>query len=546
MIQLEIAAEKGITEAQVADAVERARRGFAVTHKRLEVIENGYARTFTVERRGVGPVQTPFGKFELYSFEIQDSWKKYTALVMADAFEDLSPRFLPNRPLIVRLDSGCETGQLFGDQTCDCREQLELGLQQIAENGQGILINIPHQDGRGLGISFKLATLRLQNELGVDTVQASKLLQPNGSRDDRTYGGAIAILKFLGVDQRVTLSSNNPSKMKIFDENRISSDNLPIVIPPTAYTRHHLAAKAKHLGHDALSAGQDAIEIELPFLDKLKVTSGKNQSLVCCGLDPDTSLIPPFLFKNRSDTVAVLHFLRAAVQQTKDLVCAYKIQKAFFDLLPDGSRALKSIVSYIRSVDPSLPIIVDAKTGDIENTMDAYLRYFFVVLGVDAILVNPYMGDDVFTPFERYPSKGAVVLARTSNPGGALIQDRVLNDSKTVWRTVFETVEARWKSGMAFIPVVAATTEMPLLEIAATSPDMPIFLAGVGAQGGAIERIAQLLQTNPNRLVLVNSSRALLYEGSPGENWAVLIGQRTREMRDRINACRPNDLRAPQ
>jgi GTP cyclohydrolase II len=122
---------------------------------------------------------------------------KYSVLAMGQ----LTPAFRLSFPgaedLLLRIDSGCETGQLFGDRTCECHQQLDLCMQKIMRRGHGLIINIPFQDGRGMGLPFKLATLQLQLDPGVHTVDSFAMLDPDGRRDIRNYAGVIAILKFL-------------------------------------------------------------------------------------------------------------------------------------------------------------------------------------------------------------------------------------------------------------------------------------------------------------------------------------------------------------
>lgn len=152
----------------------------------------------------------------------------------------------------MRIDSGCETGQVFGDRTCECREQLTLAMKTVAERTEGLIVNIPHQDGRGLGLPFKLATLRLQALLQMNTVESANAIAPNGVIDVRTYGGVIGILKYFTIPEttKVNLASNNPHKSGIFAENGYKvEDYTPMVIPPTDLTRDHLLAKQDHLGH---------------------------------------------------------------------------------------------------------------------------------------------------------------------------------------------------------------------------------------------------------------------------------------------------------
>jgi len=171
--------------------------------------------------------------------------------------ETLNPIFSQEDGLVLRTDSGCETGQLFGDLTCECCEQLKLAMQKIAEVGEGMIINIPRQDGRGMGLTFKLATLWIQNELKVHTVESVGLLAPDGVIDIRTYSGVICILKFFGVlpSCTINLATNNPNKLSVFEENgyTMSKDLVPITIEPNKHTAHHLEAKEKHLNHKGLT-----------------------------------------------------------------------------------------------------------------------------------------------------------------------------------------------------------------------------------------------------------------------------------------------------
>lgn len=512
------------TPAAVEASIERARRSAAPVQTRVSVLEDGFEVKLLVERVGVGPLLTSFGRFEMYAYRLNDRWEKYSVLIMAEDFDNFRPIFDPLKPVVVRFDSGCETGQIFGDRTCECRDQLELGLEQIAENGQGVLVNIPHQDGRGMGLPFKLATLRLQEELGVDTVEASVLFEPVGTRDSRTYAGAVAVLKALGIENRaITLSTNNPKKAGVFSANGYALDRLPNIIAPTAHTAHHLSAKGQHLDHEGLGRIEPET-VSLGFLERLDLSVQRNNSFFCCGLDPILRAMPHAVKGDRSDQTATQLFMKGVVDATLPFVGAYKIQKAFFDLIPGGHRALRGTIEYIRGNAPDVPIILDAKTGDIENTMAAYLELFFDDLDVDAILVNPYMGTDVFDAFVRYPKKAGLVLCRTSNAGAAVIQDAQLADGRAVWKMMYDTVTERWRAGERFLPVLSASPTPGYDQVAAGDPTMPIFLAGVGAQGGDLGIVRRL--ANGNRKILVNSSRAILYGSTEPANWQEAVGKR--------------------
>lgn len=224
--------------------------------KNISVIENGTMRYYMVERRGIGIIKTKYGKFWQYNFVINDQWKKYSVIIKAELDSNLLiPMFNNKKQLVLRIDSGCETGQVFTDITCECHDQLCLTLKTLEKVGEGILINIPHQDGRGMGLTFKLATLWIQDKLGVNTVESASLLAPDGVIDLRTYSGIICILKFFGILKtcQINLATNNPNKAEVFAENGyVVADYTPIVINPNQHTEAHLKAKQNYLGHKGL------------------------------------------------------------------------------------------------------------------------------------------------------------------------------------------------------------------------------------------------------------------------------------------------------
>ena len=256
-----IVAKSGKSPEQVATFLELVKRSMEPHQKRIDVVEAGENRFYEVERRGVGILQTPYGDFWQFNFAIDDQWGKYSVLVKADLdLETLTPVFKNKDRLVLRTDSGCETGQLFGDLTCECCEQLELAMQKIADVGEGMIINIPRQDGRGMGLTFKLATLWIQKELNVHTVESASLLAPGGVIDVRTYSGVVCILKFFDLPTTcvINLATNNPKKVYVFGENGYEVANLvPIIIEPTEHTAHHLQAKGEHLGHHGLDVTED-------------------------------------------------------------------------------------------------------------------------------------------------------------------------------------------------------------------------------------------------------------------------------------------------
>lgn len=210
-------------------------------------------KEYVVTKTGIGPIRTKHGNFYQATFEIDDEWKHYSVIVKSDIEKDsMLPNFTKHKEIFLRIDSGCTSGQLFNDITCECRDQLNLTLEKFNKKEQGIIIHIPKQDGRGKGIDFKLATLYLQEHLGLNTTEAFTLLEKDNSHislDSRNYDGVVAILKFLGATNNITIGTNNPKKLDVLKKNDIPFKTANIVIPPTEFTCRHLKAKEKILGH---------------------------------------------------------------------------------------------------------------------------------------------------------------------------------------------------------------------------------------------------------------------------------------------------------
>ena len=252
----DIADKNSMSETELLQTIEVIKRGMYPESKRIPVTEGGITKYLAVERRGVGVLNTEYGKFWEFEFAVDDCWETYSVIVKSEIDTNtFTPRFKDRESLVLRIDSGCKTGQVFGDQTCECNEQLHLAMKTLVEKGEGVIINIPKQDGRGMGISFKLATLWLQDALGVDTVESASILAPGGVIDVRTYSGVVGILDFFGVPKScvINLASNNPEKAKVFEENGYKLGGfVPVVIKPTTQTVRHLRAKQNQLGHIGL------------------------------------------------------------------------------------------------------------------------------------------------------------------------------------------------------------------------------------------------------------------------------------------------------
>lgn len=251
----EIATRNGMSIQAVRASIASIRKGMDTVHKQFHIKEDGEVKQYDVVRNGIGNLNTTVGPFWQFDFSVNDEWKKYSVIVRGELSRNFVPIFQNSHRVILRIDSGCESGQKFNDITCDCRKQLTLAMQIIARFGEGIIINIPHQDGRGMGNPFKLATLSLQEQLHLTTVEAASILTDAGPIDRRSYGGAIAILRFLRVSKKreVCLITNNPYKFKIFEENGYqATERVPVIVPPTQHTRRHLEAKQLSLGHKDL------------------------------------------------------------------------------------------------------------------------------------------------------------------------------------------------------------------------------------------------------------------------------------------------------
>jgi len=260
-----------------------------------------------------------------------------------------------------------------------------------------------------------------------------------------------------------------------------------------------------------------------------------HNTLLCCGLDPDMRKFPQEITqRHQSDEKKTLRFLCGVVDATAKHVCAYKAQKAFFDLLNCGHSTLKQLIQYIHAHYPEIPVIVDCKIGDIENTMDAYLRIVFGALKADGIVLNPYMGDDAIIPAAKFREKAIVVLVKTSNPSGGIVQDVVLQNGMRLWQHTLDLVTNRWNFNKNIIPVIASTTGNDLRQIRNLLPDeMLVLLAGIGAQGGDLKCLRSLLNSKSSG-VFINSSRGVLYPPL-GEHWMTAIEKSAVEIKNRLN-----------
>ena len=267
----------------------------------------------------------------------------------------------------------------------------------------------------------------------------------------------------------------------------------------------------------------------------------KNDSLLCVGLDPDMSKMPLSIQEgDLSVEEKVFLFLSHIVEITAPHVCAYKIQKAFFDPLEGGHTLLKKICVYIHEHYPRTPVFVDCKIGDTDNTMQAYMDNLFGKIGADGVVVNPYMGDDVFEPFLQDPQKVGIVLIQTSNPKAAAVQELQLADGNKLWEKILYLTLTRWNVNKNLILVLSSNSlTQNYIRIRNLIPQTtPILLAGIGAQGGN-PQILQHLLNRDRRGVFVNSSRGILYPYQQGDlNWKAEVLRATLRLKKELNQIR--------
>lgn len=257
----------------------------------------------------------------------------------------------------------------------------------------------------------------------------------------------------------------------------------------------------------------------------LREAMASKNTLACCGLDPDLAKMPLAITDpHASNEVKVLRFLREVVDITGPHVCAFKIQKAFFDIFPGGHDLLQRTIAYAHEHHPEVPVFLDAKIGDIGNTMEVYLHNVFGELRADGVVLNPYMGDDVLMPFAQLPDKAGLALVKTSNQGANIVQDTILAGGRPLWQHILALTVDRWNGASNMIPVLASTADVDFSGVRKIIPDdMPVLFVGFGVQGGGLGHLRELLDSS-GRGVFVNSSRGLLYPYEPDDtDWRTKI-----------------------
>lgn len=283
------------------------------------------------------------------------------------------------------------------------------------------------------------------------------------------------------------------------------------------------------------------------FINRLDNAARTNRSLVCVGLDVDPALMP---------IADVRKFNRAIVDATRDLVCAYKPNIAFYEALGlEGLEALRDTAAYIRKVAPDFVLLCDAKRGDIDSTSAKYAEALFDYWGFDAVTVNGYLGEDSLLPFFNYADRGVFVLCRTSNPGAYEFQDITISPDasevavddvghKGQKMPLYEWMAIRsseWNTNGNLGLVMGATSPGQLRTVRRRCPGMPILIPGIGAQGGELEaavkngvdRSADGQAASPN--ILINSARGIIYADRTANGFADGARAAAERLRDDIN-----------
>jgi orotidine-5'-phosphate decarboxylase len=268
------------------------------------------------------------------------------------------------------------------------------------------------------------------------------------------------------------------------------------------------------------------------FMQSLKRAWAANNSLVCVGFDPEPSKFPAHL---REHPDAVFEFCRAIVNATGDLVCAFKPQIAHFAAL-SAEDALERLIAHAHAMFPHVPVILDAKRGDIGSTAQHYVTEAFERYEADAVTLNPYLGRDSIQPFLDRADKGVILLCHTSNPGASDLQDLDVG-GLPLYQHVARLVAQEWNANGNCALVTGATWPEQLAEVRALVGDIPLLVPGIGAQGGDVEAVLRHGRTADGHGLMINSSRAILYAGN-GEDFAHASRAATLELRDTINRYR--------
>ena len=273
----------------------------------------------------------------------------------------------------------------------------------------------------------------------------------------------------------------------------------------------------------------------MTFIEMLQSAQARNASMLCVGLDPEPTRFPAQL---KGDANKIYDFCARIVDATADLVIAFKPQIAYF-AAHRAEGQLERLMEHMRRMAPGVPIILDAKRGDIGSTAEQYAKEAFERYGADAVTLSPFMGFDSVQPYLKFEGKGAFLLCRTSNPGGDDLQNQRLSSvggEPLLYEHVARLAQGPWNLNGQLGLVVGATYPNEIERVRSVAPTLPLLIPGVGAQGGdAVATVKAGWRTDAP--IVVNSSRAILYASS-GEDFADAARREAMKTRDVLQAAR--------
>ncbi len=272
----------------------------------------------------------------------------------------------------------------------------------------------------------------------------------------------------------------------------------------------------------------------MTFQEKLDLIVAKNNSLLCVGLDSDWEKLPEMVRKNKCPQFA---FNKAIIDATYDLVSAYKPNTAFYEAQGvNGINELKLTCDYLRKTYPEIPLILDAKRGDIGSTNNGYVTFIFDYLGVDAVTLHPYLGAEAIQPFLERQDKGCIILCRTSNPGAREFQNQIVG-KEPLYRLIARKVVGEWNKNQNCLLVVGATYPDELAWVRKLAGDMTFLVPGIGAQGGDVEKTVKAGLNSKKAGMIINSSRGIIF-ASKEADYAELARREALRLKDEINKYR--------
>ncbi len=268
------------------------------------------------------------------------------------------------------------------------------------------------------------------------------------------------------------------------------------------------------------------------FSDMLRRAQQANDSMLCVGLDPEPARFPGAW---RGDAGRIHDFCAAIVDATRDQVCAFKPQIAYF-AAQRAEEQLERLVQHIHRVAPGVPVILDAKRGDIGATAEQYAREAFERYRADALTLSPFMGFDSIEPYLRHAGKGLILLCRTSNPGGSELQAQRLADGDLLYEHIARLAAGPWNASGQLGLVVGATFPQEIARVRELAPTLPLLIPGIGAQGGAAEATVRAGWRADGPIIVI-SSRAILYAAA-GDDFAAAARRVAQATRQQLNAAR--------